>query len=680
MTERQIKNWLDKHAGDLEPEEILFEEEKMKVAQEFAPVDGSWPIPRELQNLDVFSKISSEEEFNRVVGNPDNWAAIFNDCDLYNQWILPNAVLLFGKTWFDRVKWRPSIHRSVPFPLFTTDEKGSASLSGKKLEDTSYGKARIAKIIAKVSSVLEVYLAGKWREKTNYMKKPGGYIIDSIKNEVVREIGADLGYKLVPTLACPYCLASNKISYKTPLIRHAFKQYSCPRCTDLTKNLWLEISNVRERGDVTTHIEKQFERVKRFKYFIGITCVCPNDKCDGKFVPLTCVNWDYFDRTKHNITGVLKNFSVTRDIQSFKQPPQSLENFPLTCPFCTTKFTPKSALNSKSGFKKKSGHFTGLPTVSIWIKKEINTLDELIYYESFDTSKDRITAKHEDLGGRIGSKQRINLLIDELVIHMARINRRSVTGLMSWYFYEAAISWMNKYWQDASGYFFGWSEYERDMTVKEMIRNPGKTKKKMTNTHRGLEVPIHFSFFQEWLGIIEKNINEICVVRSNIKELKDLKWFCRRPKFSGGPKSTFTSEVDSRKCIVNKTRVRCEQTPYTNVPRLVKIYAIYRIINDIADKEYNYIKEIDVCEWQSIKLLSNSSLKEGDKVKVEALIMSGHPTHAPIQRIIRLRSVVLKNIIDRIRREELTGDTDFLFWEAWKKRVVASRLKIKETF
>jgi hypothetical protein len=199
----------------------------------------------------------------------------------------------------------------------------------------------------------------------------------------------------------------------------------------------------------------------------------------------------------------------------------------------------------------------------------------------------------------------------------------------------------------------------------------------MTNTQRGSEVAIHFSFFQEWLKVIESNIEEIKNVNPHIKGLKDFKWFCRQPKFTGGPKSTFSSVVDSRGCIASKTRIRPNRTTCANIPRIVKIYAIYKIINGIIDRGTNYIDEVEMHDWHSIRLISDSSLNEGDKVRVKALMMSGHPTHAPIQRIIRLRSVILKNIIDKIRREESTGDIDSLFWEAWKNRVGTARAKIE---
>jgi len=678
MTDEQIKDWLAKHAADLEPEELLFEEEKARAIEQTSPNNGSWPVPQKVLNMKVFDKIDSVDEFNRIIGDPDNWETILSNTDLYNNWILPNAVLLFGKTWFDRVKWRSSIHRSVLFPLFTTQDKRDAKIVGG-IENTTFGKSRIVKVSKKVGSSLEVYLTGKWRAKTSFLKKPGGYIIESIKNETIREVGNDLGYKFVSVLACPYCLASNKvISYKTPLVWHSDKQYECPRCKDLEKNLLLNVCNLKAQGNFieAAQTEKLSQKANSFSYFIGVTCICPNDKCEGKFVPLTCVDYSTFDPSRYKLSGALKKFSLTKDTQSFKEPPETLYNLPLTCPFCDTNFTPKSALGMKSGFKGKSGHLTGLPSISIWMKREINKLDSWINQDkrSLGTFKDNLTTSEDDPSSKIVSAQRLNLLIGEVIIQMSRTNKKSSSGFMTWLFYKAAISWMMRYRRDADRYFFGWSSYQRNMTEKEKARYPGQTTKKMTNTHRGSEAAIHFSFLQEWFKMIENNIHKLHKIDPNTKDLKDLSWFCCRPKFSGGPKITFVSSVDSNGRIANKTRVRSKTSSHT--PRMVKIYSIYKT----SDRYYNHVNSVNSYDWQSIRLSKDSILIPGDKVKVEALIMSGHPTHAPIQRIIRLRSMILQSIINRILNEEMTGDSDSLFWDSWRKRAELARNKTGQIF
>jgi hypothetical protein len=668
MTDEQIKDWLDKHAADLDPEELPFEEDRMKVTAQIVTNDGCWPVLNKPSNIKPFTKINSKEEFNRVVGDPTNWTVALSDSDLYNNWILPNAILLFGKTWFDRVKWRRTMHRSVLFPLFTDQERHDASLAGG-FENVPCGKSRIAKISRKIASALETYFSGKWLEKTS-TKPPGGYLVESIKNETIREIGYDLGFKLITLPACPYCLSCDN-SYKTPLIRNLTRQYMCPRCQISSENLQLSIRNLTKSGDLegAQDVEKLYKKVKSFAYFIGITCICPNNQCEGKFVPLTCVDYDSFDSSQYNLSGILKKYSVSKDLQSFKEPPEALNDFPLTCPFCDTNFTPRKAMKMRSGFKNKSGYFTGLPTISIWAKREINKLDDPLGKEM---SKDTvIVAPSIDLSDKIVSQQHISLLIGELIIHAAKVNRKSPSGFMTWLFYKAAISWMKKYSHDANRYFFGWSSYYRDMTEKEMARYPGQTKRKMTTTQRGTEAAIHLSFFKEWLNVVEDNFTEITKVDYKIKDIKDISWFCRRPKFSGGPKSTFVAEIDERKQIANKTRIR-SKTGSKYVPRIAKVCSIYNIQNSYK----NYIKEVDTYEWQSIKLKQNSVLQPGNKVRVEVLVMPGHPSHAPIQRIIRLRSMTLQSIINRVLNEENTGISDSLFWSSWRNRVESAKSRV----
>jgi hypothetical protein len=58
----------------------------------------------------------------------------------------------------------------------------------------------------------------------------------------------------------------------------------------------------------------------------------------------------------------------------------------------------------------------------------------------------------------------------------------------------------------------------------------------------------------------------------------------------------------------------------------------------------------------------------GEKVEVSVLLMSGHPTHAPIQRILRLRSSVLRPIVNKIIQEE-SGEKEFN--DFWKFRNVS---------
>ena len=234
--------------------------------------------------------------------------------------------------------------------------------------------------------------------------------------------------------------------------------------------------------------------------------------------------------------------------------------------------------------------------------------------------------------------------------------------MTTWYFYKAAIEWMNKYYEDAYKYFFNWEAGEREMTKLEQVRYPGQTRKKMTEVVRGQEVAIHQSFFHIWLNVVEENIGDFCRINPEIREIKDLKWFCHLPKFPG-PVSTFVSEVDSKKSIVNNTDFVAPIKP-----RLIRVYSIRK-----EGEDKNYVDDVAICNWQSIKLRKDSELVVGDKVIIEALMMPGHPTHAPIQRILRLRSLILNSFVIRIKKEEKSGDIDSAFWNIRKKQAEKAR-------
>jgi len=593
------------HSNQISPLELISENSKQKL------FNGSWPEPQEVENLGVFSNIKDSISFNNIVGNPENWNEILNRNDLFEQWILPHAVIFFGKTWFDRVKYSNSISRGAPFPLFYDVEKNN-------IESTSYGKSRIAKIVEKTYIVLYKYFKRDWCD--GEIKQLSGYIVNSLKNEFIREVGLDMGYKSKNILACPYCL-SLKPSVKVRLLKYSNNIYSCPRCKIATENLEKEaLKDIK--------IYKLYKKRKIFESFIGITCICPSNNCLGKFIPISCFE-------KHCSI----NLFVPKSIQSFKKPPNSMLDLYLTCPYCETKFTPRMAIKKQSGFKEKSGLFTGLPSVRIWTIKEDLILDDNIF-RSNDTLKNQIVDKpyFDD----IYIKQKLNLLIDEIIIQLSK-TQKNTSGLVYWYFLISVINWIIKYNQDANNYFFNY-----------------KTDK---NT-RGEEVSVHQTIFYEWMRLLENNIKEFTKLDPKIKFLKDFGWFCRKPKFTDGPKTEFYSIVDEKYTILNNTSIK--QKNSKNKPRLVRVYSIKK--NGVE-----FINDVDYIEWNAIKL-KQTNLKVGDEVFVEAIVMSGHHTHSPIQRILRLRSSL--NIIDKILEEEETGNSDQAFWKFWKQKVKKAR---KET-
>lgn len=657
-TNDQVKKWLTEHADQLEPEEIIPEAEKQKL------LNGSWPQPSEVENLGVFAGIKNPDGFNEIIGNPDNWPVIRSRPNLFEKWVLPHAVLHFGKLWFDRVKRQASISRGVPFPLFSEEERHG------NIENTPSGKAKIAKIVEKISVVLRTYLEGKWYDGTR--KNPSGYIIESLRNKFVKELGVDMGYKFKVALACPYCLTSTP-SAKVVLDSHPYRMYSCSRCEAAAKNLFLEVEALKEKNSPDLNrIKNMMERRKTFEKFLGITCICPSDDCAGRFVPLTCVDSSHLG--KRYVKGALKNLSISKNTQIFRKPPPTLLDFPLTCPYCGTKFTPRKALRMASGFKGKSGHFTGLPSIRVWVKKEEAILDEpkMMRDGSFSgTSKDAIAATPDYSDNQIVIKQRLNLLIGEIIIHMSRANKNTVAGLSTWYFLLATLHWISKYPDDAHNYLFNWKEKERDLTELEKARYPGQTKRKMVTKTRGVEAAVHQAIFHEWLKVLEDNIAEFTELDRKIRSLKDFRWFARCPSFSGGPETIFYAVVDSGGKIPNQTPIRKRGSK--KIPRLAKICSIR-----LDGKEC--IQDMESSEWQAIKLKPDAKLKAGDKVLVEALVMSSHPTHAPIQRVLRLRSMLLKDIINKILLEERTGQTNKEFWQIWKRRVKNARKKTGITF
>lgn len=616
MKDEQVIKWFSEHFDQIIPEELISEESKQKL------FSGEWPIPEEVDDLGIFVHITTNKNFNRIIGDPRNWPIILARPDLYEKWILPYAVLLFGKTWFDRVKNKKNISRGIPFPLFP---------AGSYIKDGSLEKARIAQIAEKTSIVLRTYIEGKWFKYGNY-RSPGAYIISSLKNEFIRQIAHDYGYKTSTRAVCPYCLAS-KPQYKITLSDFGNRVYGCPRCQFIAEDLRTEIYNLSlQDKPIPETLTDSLHTRERFERFIGITCVCPNDQCNGKFVPISCTDLKENGKIKYDI-----DFRMTKNVNFFRRPPDSMLDIVLTCPYCKTKFSPRTALKSKSGFKDKSGFITGLPHTLNWVCKDNLVLDVIEESEhgTHDSLKNRIATEPILSEENIAQKQRLNIIIGEIIIRMSEVSTKTTSGLLSWYFLLAVLVWINKHNTDAHNFFFNWKNKDT----------------------RGRESATHQAIFYQWINLIEENIKEFRKKDLNIKSIKDFSWLCRKPKFSGGPKTIFTSVVNNG-YISNKTNIH-DRKKNIEAPRLVKIISIKR------DKQ-NFINDIESLEWQRIKLKSNTSLKNGDKIVVTALVMSSHPTHAPIQRILRLRSIMLKDTIERILLEEQTGDIEYDYWQNWK--------------
>jgi hypothetical protein len=126
--EKEAQDWLAKHAVLLGPEELPFEEERLDEAMRTR--DGEWPVPCVVPHMGVFADIKDEESFNRIVGEPDNWSIILGRSDLYHAWIVPQAIIIFGKVWFNRKQWGDSMRPGPPPSLFGSNDRRAAREAG----------------------------------------------------------------------------------------------------------------------------------------------------------------------------------------------------------------------------------------------------------------------------------------------------------------------------------------------------------------------------------------------------------------------------------------------------------------------------------------------------------------------------------------------------------------------
>lgn len=526
-----------------------------------------WPVPNKLGIQKTYESIGSKDAFNKIIGDPQNWKEIRDDKALFDSWILPNAVLLFGKRWFDDVKWKNGKTKGLPFSIISSEQRKEAKVLGINVDDLPMSRSVIARVIDTTSKALKQYLEGRWYDGEN-IKPPGAYITESIKNNMLRDIGAELGYRTRVVPACPGCLIGGR---KIVLVYEGLGYYSCPTCRDKLKNLKMLVKNSNDPEEIA-EAKKNIEQIKRFEYF-------------------------------------------QVDVEE------------------------------------------KLPTMHIWVKPDELTLDN-------ENVAPKLSANQFNPDDEILDKQRIEILLEEIIIKMSRLNINSFSNFISWCFYMAVANWMANFWKDASLYFFGWTEHERDMTKNEALRFPEQSKKKFTNVIRGQDSSIHQSIFYTWMDILEESMDRITKMRPQVKSLQDLKWFCEPTKFSGGPKSVFKAEVSSKMSISNNSNIKPIKGKIR--PRLARILSI-------SAHNKDYTEDVRLLRWHSIHISHESELKPGDVVKVEAIMMPGHCTHAPIQRILRLRSMTLKDIINRIIMEEKTDTRDNSFWE--ERKIVLEKAK-----
>jgi uncharacterized C2H2 Zn-finger protein len=640
------RKWLEEHVTDLEPEELPFENDKIYNTN----LTVCWPKPCEVSNMGVFSEIVDSASFNRIVGNLDNWPTILHRSTLYREWILPHAVLLFGKSWFDKYKWRISIRLGNPLPLFLTEERIHARETGIPLENSFSGRMRVAQISICVERALDKYLNGGGKIDLESSKQPGGYITQAIKNELVRDIANNHGYRLKIVRTCPYCLGIRKDIYGNYIgLSTDGRFYVCSRCSEVANNLREYIKNMNQFDSMAGLLNKRYNDVSVFQRMDPVTCVCPSDKCPGRFVPLNAVSdhkwWDSPEGIEAK--KCLSSYRTLKGTKRFKQFPDVLLNIPLRCPYCGVEFTPSKAMATQSGYHGKSGWGTGIPTIVVWCKQSSESLERKL-----TVSNNMI----EDTYERIAAEQRVSVLVGELEKHIAKsIKCVTVPSIISQCFYKGVIKWMMEHNLDASRYFFEWS------TDK-------KNSKQETQVTRGNDRPIHQSILYYWMSEISKSVSETKATRSGIRSMNNIKWLCKPPRYPEGPEVTFTSTVEIGLSIPSNIGVKSKKG---NRARIVWVLSLHKDGDNV-----DLTKFIRYCGWHSIMVSSDSDLKVGDKVQVTVLIMPGHHCHAPIQRIIRLRTVLLFPIVERIRDEERGMDRDMVFWNRWKKEVDLARKAI----
>jgi len=665
--EKEAQEWLAKHAVLLGPEELPFEEEKFEEAMRAR--DGEWPVPYAVPHMGIFADIRDEASFNRIVGEPDNWPIILGRSDLYHAWIVPQAIVIFGRAWFNHKQWDNSMRPGPPPSLFGSDDRRAARKAGTTMAETAVGRSVILRIVSRVEHALEVYLSGGGRAKSGAIKKPGGYIVRSVANEFIQDASADMGYRLVRVRACPNCLGTRRGRAKRSEVNHIRDNlYGCERCADTARNIALALARHEEDGtEPPPNLVREHRRAIRFSEFSGIACVCPNDACQGRFVPVDAVdNSDWWStQTGIGAQEVLSQMRALKGTQRFREPPAPLLGLPLRCPYCEERFTPAAALAAKAGFRGQSGKLTGLPSIFVWMRivdrARCQNFEHDIAMHKFALVDD----SNVDPSHRIMAEQRVRILVGELALHAQELGDKTAPAVVSRCFCEAVSEWMLNHSEDASHYFFDWSS-------KELDPAPGCGARKTTTVVRGQEVAIHQTVLYAWLERINGRMRDIRKVKgSKMRSLEDLKWFCRPPAYNGGPKVSFTATVEDGLRIQNESRLAATGHA-ADKPRMVWVVSI-RKVGPNGRTGPELAPHMKACEWQSIRMSMESGLAPNDLVKVVALMMPGHHCHAPIQRIIRLRTSLLSSIIGRIRSEEAGEASDTSFWREWQKRTEAAR-------
>lgn len=342
----------------------------------------------------------------------------------------------------------------------------------------------------------------------------------------------------------------------------------------------------------------------------GIECRFCN-----KDIPITSLNMSEFwidtDRAQLILSGIEAGIF-----------PDKLMKEELKCPYCFKIFKIEEPNFKNLATSKRYKKFQHIPIQHITIIHDDKYIPP---YQNIDAVK------------------KSNILIDELIIKLDHIESTSFNKCLKRYLYLSQIYWIKKYWDYAPDYFY----HKTDI----------------------LGVDIHKTMFDMWLKLIETNLNELREFK-DINGIEDLKWFCREPNFSGGPIDTFTTEVTENGRVKNNTNIVDLRSDKWNI-RIAKILSLEKITNEQSIL-FDFSKKSLTTTWQDIILIQEKEISPGDIISIKAIMMPGHPSHAPIRALLRVRSDILSSITDRVIKEE-DSKRDINFWKFRKIRVKTAR-------
>jgi hypothetical protein len=424
-----------------------------------------WPLIKPPNDItEEFKLISKKPHFIKIIGNIKNWGEI--NSKMYNEWVLPNAIILFGKPFYNK--------------------KIKNEITNQTYDDNNINKrAEIFQISQQIDKSLQKY--GSKEDNLNIEQ----YILKSLRN-----LFADLTEHRIRKPICPMCL--NTPPYVKTYLDKNGEDYFCERCKNICKN-WMLYYNNPKRKIKKSDILNKIYKYLRFIKLQNVACVCPNNQCVGKFIPV--------------------DFNLDLTHGTFIEPPDSVKNTKITCPYCDTFFVIGDVIK-KSGFKQMSGCLTGLPQSTIFEKMEIPILEERennipILYKDFHFDK-------------------LDLVRKEIILRQFKNNPKGKD--INKHLYNALNNWIIKNYDDAYDYFF----LNKSIDFSDIL--------------------IHF-------------IN-------SYKKLDKLNWLCRPPYFSGGPIDTFKAVVKNN-TIPNNTSVRGRKNEKPKILKVYSLMADRDYVDDV---------------------------------------------------------------------------------------------------